>query len=260
MAHTGWWKRALFATTLTVATCGMLAAGGCSSSPETMDAGTDTGGQPDTTSGDAPADTKKDTTPPDNQAMCPTPTPLVNFMPPAYVPPKPAQSVCTQQQIQGFWDNCRNLGTATQQTCTTWSGANAACYGCVFSMQGDSSWGAMIYRNNISFVNTAGCLDLLGDKTCAKASEDLSACEAAACDKMCPVTDFFAADHGSTLADWQKCSSTVTMGGACQSFVDAVNMKCNVDAGSTATCFGQQGDTFQTLYFKLAPIFCTSGG
>jgi hypothetical protein len=239
----------------------MLAAGGCSSTPETMDSGADTGGQPDTTSGDAPADTKvKDTTPPDNQAMCPTPTPLMNFMPPAYVPPKPLQSVCTQQQIQGFWDNCRNLGTSTAQTCMTWSNANAACYGCVFSMQNDSTWGAMIYRNNISFVNTAGCLDLLGDKTCAKASEDLTACEAAACDKMCPVTDFFAADHASTLADWQKCSSTVTMGGDCTSFVNAVNMKCNADAGSTATCFGQQGDTFQTLYFKLAPIFCTSGG
>lgn len=254
-------KKAVFATTMSVATSVVLAAGGCSGGSETMDSGTVDTGVSDTGSGsDVAMDGKqKDTAPPDNQAMCPTPTPLGMFNPPMYVPPKPAQSVCTMQQVQAFWDNCRNTNMATQQLCNTWASNNMACNACLFSMQGDTSWGAMIYRNNISFVNTAGCLELLGDKTCAQADEALAACEAAACDKMCPVTDFFAPDHASTLADWQKCSQTVSMGGDCQKFVDAVNSKCSTDAGSVF-CFGQQGDNFQTLFFKLAPVFCTSGG
>jgi hypothetical protein len=73
----------------------------------------------------------------------------------------------------------------------------------------------------------------------------------------CPVSDFFAADHMSTLQDWQKCSQTADAT-VCKNFVAAAQNTCQVDASSVSTCLNFMD--FQTGYFLIAPMFCSSGG
>lgn len=237
----------------------VLTAQGCSSGGAVADAGLDTGGS-DTGGGgmDAAMDTKKDSPGMmDVGPMCPTPVSLMNFTPPAYTPPRAVTSACLPAGITGYWDNCRGP-QATAQACTTWKAANTACGACIESQRADSSWGPLIMANGITFVNIAGCLAIRGDMNCAKLDEDAAACTAAACDSPCPVTDFFAPDHQSTLADWQKCSQTAAAG-ACMSFESKFAMQCTPDSGNAAAaCFNFQD--FHSGYLLVAPMFCSGGG
>jgi hypothetical protein len=265
-------KKGMFFSCFALLTGGAIAAGGCSSTP----AGNDGGGLPDGnmmsdgTVMDTGVDGKKPDTGVDSgPPMCPTPVMLMNFMPPAFVNPNPIQNVCSQTDIQGFWDNCRGP-QATQNTCNTWKGGHGTCYSCLFTQRSDQTWGALVYGNNITFLNTSGCLALFGDPNCAKAEQALGFCSYAACDPRCMVTDFFAPDHGSTLQDWQACDcspnggmctpgSANGQGGPCSSFVTAVNNACPVDAGNAESiCFNFQ--SFQDGYFLYAPLFCGGGG
>lgn len=260
----GWQRKAGFATSIVVLAGGFLASGGCSSSSPANDGG----GLPDgnVTMDGTVVDTgvdsgKKDTgTGGDSmQTMCPTPKSLKGWMPPAFVPPHAAQNVCTQNQIQSFWDACRGP-QATMNTCSTFTNANMACSSCLLTKSTDSSWGPLVSDGGITFINTAGCIALMNDMSCAKADEALLACYEAACDTSCPVSDFFAPDHSQTLDDWRKCQN-VAIAGDCQSYGVTRQNACVEDAGTAAAfCDLQQGQTFQDGYFKLAPMFCSGGG
>lgn len=237
-------------------------AGGCSggTTTPTDGGGGDTGGG----GGDAAGDTgKPDTGKPDSGKMdtgasqCPTPMMLGTYTPPAFVSPSAVQNVCNSTQVQQFWDNCR-APQATSSTCMTWKNANTSCYGCLLTQKTDSTWGPLVMDNGITFINTSGCLALLGATTCAHDDQALGMCEEAACDPVCMVTDFFDPNHQSTLQQWQACSMAATMGD-CMSFVTQVNNNCPVDAGTAAaTCFNFQ--SFQDAYFLYAPMFCSGGG
>jgi len=275
-------KKALFATGL-VFSCGfLLAAQGCSSGKNAGDEGgaclannmcngmltcvagvcvntsADASMMDNTTGMDSPMDVKKDNNPGMDvmMNMCPTPAKLMNFMPPAYAPPRAPQNGCMQADIQGYWDNCRG-NNATAGMCTTWKSGHMSCASCIESKRTDSSWGPLILDNGITFVNISGCIDLNGDPACGKADENVSWCDAAACNMVCPVSDFFAPDHKATLMDWQKCSQLAEMGD-CASFVTTFQNTCKADAGAWQACTGFMD--FQSGYFLIAPKFCSGGG
>ncbi len=251
-------KKKWIAAGITVSLGSVLAAQGCSSTPAGVDAGPDTGtdtGSP----ADAAADRKDSSMMEAAGPMCPTPVNLVNFMPPAYTPPRVPTSVCLPAGITGYWDNCRGP-QATQPLCTTWTASNMACGACIVSQRTDSAWGPLIMANGITFVNIAGCLALQGDMNCAKLDEDAAACTAASCDSRCPVTDFFATDHVSTLMEWQKCQQTAAAG-SCATFETKFAGQCRADAGNGSAYAKCTNFTdFHTGYLLVAPMFCSGGG
>jgi hypothetical protein len=255
-------KKVLTGSSVFVVCGGFLAAGGCSSNSTPADGGlpdssmmmTDTG-----TGSDAAMDSKKDTTPPDNQPMCPTPIMLSNFMAPTFVMPSAVQNVCSlgnNGDIQGYWDNCR-APQATMQGCATWKGAHSACAACIESKRSDGTWGPLVVGNGITFLNVSGCLQLNNEVQCAKDYQALEFCSFAACDSRCPVSDFFQPDHSQTLMDWQTCDTQATMG-TCMSFATPVNTSCANDKKCTPA--GLNLMSFQDGYFIYGPMFCSGGG
>jgi hypothetical protein len=249
-------KKLLVVAASTTSVTFVALAGGCSSDGgSTADASNDTNVDG---SMDAVVDTKppKDTAPPDNQPMCPTPGDVSKFTPPARVPPKPTTDSCSPTQVQGYWDACRGP-QATAMGCTTWKAANTTCTGCIESQRADTTWSALVMSNGITFLDVSGCIALLGDTTCAKAYQDAQLCEATACDVLCPVTDFFDPDHANTLASWQKCSQSAATT-VCASYEQKVASMCAKDAG-TAAGICLSFTSFQTGYFQYIPIFCSTG-
>lgn len=238
-------------------------AAGCSSTPAAMDAstGTDSGTTSDTSASDTAMDTKfKDMNTPDNQPMCPTPEMLSSFMPPMFVNPAAVQNVCTtgnQGQIQGYWDNCR-APQATMQGCQTWKSNNATCVACLETKRADNTWGPLVVGNGITFLNVSGCLQLQAETQCANDYQALEFCSFAACDKRCPVTDFFQPDHAQTLMDWDTCSQTAEMSGSCSMLATKVNQSCASDKKCTPA--GLNLMSFQDGYFIYGPMFCSGGG
>jgi hypothetical protein len=121
-----------------------------------------------------------------------------------------------------------------------------------------TGWGPLVLGNGITFLNISGCEALQNDMTCAKNYQALGFCTYAACDKRCPVTEFFEPDHGMTLQEWQTCSQTAGAG-TCGMFSTKVNQTCTIDAGTaSATCFNFM--SFQEGYFLYAQMFCSGGG
>jgi len=201
---------------------------------------------------DAQPDVKLDAPKNDSGLLCPTPANVMNFMPPAFVPPNAPKNVCLQAQTQGYWDNCRDPGTATIQKCTAWGMANMSCATCIESSRNDPSWGPLVIGNGVLHLNVAGCVALRGDLPCARAIEKLDACNQAACDMQCPVVDT------QSFMDWQKCVATATATG-CKSYDDDVKMTCVADTGTAYTICRNYND-FKTGYFLYGPMFCGSGG
>lgn len=232
-------------------------AGGCSSGGGAADASDDVAlGEAGM---DAVVDTKppKDTAPPDNQPMCPTPGDVSKYTPGPLVQPRPASDACSPAQVQGYFDQCRNL-QSTQMACDAWKAQNATCTSCIESKKSDMTHGALVLAGGITFLDVAGCLALLGDMPCAKAYQDAQECEATACDALCPVTDFFAPDHATTLGDWQKCSQAAATT-VCASYETKVAQACVKDAGTAAgVCLSFTN--FQNGYALYAKTFCSAGG
>lgn len=182
------------------------------------------------------------------RAACPTPGSVSGFVPPAYKSPLMENS-CDSTQISDYYTSC--LGTnATQQACTTWTQANAACGSCLSTARNAAQWGALIEGNGIVSLNIGGCADIQGNLGCAKAYEIADACLSLACDAVCPVTD------QASFTLYQQCITSASSGG-CASYTQSRNAACDADTGTLGLCFGLQ--TFQQGYAQLAPMFCSTG-
>ncbi len=238
----------------------VLIAGGCSGQTTTPDGGNPDGNvMGDTSVADTGADTKKDINAPDNQPMCPTPTKVTNFMPPAFHTPNAVVNVCTTGnggQIQTYWDSCR-APQATPATCMTWKGANPTCLACLETQRTDMTWGPLVLGNGITFINISGCLELKGAAQCARDYQAVQFCDYAACDPLCKVTDFFASDHTQTLTEWNTCTTTANAGD-CASFATKAN--CASMGAAGAICENPNIMSFQDFYLLYAPMFCSGGG
>ena len=182
-------------------------------------------------------------------AVCPTPASVSGYVPGAYVPPK-VENSCSTQQIQDYWTNCRSM-SATAMTCSTWSTMNAMCGSCLETKKADPKWGALILGTGIISLNVAGCADIQGSLTCAKAYEAYTGCIAVACEQVCPVTD------QASFTAYNMCVQTATTGG-CSSYNATVTAQCKTDASANLQqCFSFM--TFQGGYDTFAPMFCSNG-
>src|SRR5262249_5427460 len=123
----------------------------------------------------------------DSGSGCPTPAAVSLYVPPAFVSPNNPSNACTQNQIQGFWDNCFDPITSSAQKCSTWFNANMNCLNCLMSDKSDSTWGPTVVSNSVVSLNVSGCVALQGDLTCAKKIQKLDGCTSEACDMQCPV-------------------------------------------------------------------------
>jgi len=184
--------------------------------------------------------------------MCPTPADVSSYMPPPFVPPIPFQNVCSQTDIQGFYDNCLSMMADTTK-CNTWVQANMKCANCIDTADTDPAWGALIEKTGIVQLDVAGCVEGKGDHPCAAAIEALDACDDAACAMQCPVTD-----DPMTFTLYQSCVKAADIGG-CKTYASSVASQCQNDASAAyAAC--SAWSTFDDGYFLLAPIFCSGGG
>jgi len=183
--------------------------------------------------------------------MCPAPADVSGFVPPPYVPASPPQMKCTSTALQGYYDNC--LGqTATQTKCTAFRGANMDCTKCIESAKTDASWGPIIFGSGLVTCNFAGCLELMGDKTCAIAYEKLTRCQDLGCDQ-CPVIDV------QSYGEYQKCVAEVTAGG-CKPYNDDFWMQCTKDASAPARACSYQSVSLQECYDHYSVLWCGGGG
>jgi hypothetical protein len=198
------------------------------------------------------------------QGACPTPASVQNFQPPPYVPPLSPGGIfdrrhCSFQDISNFFTSCLDVN-ATPMTCQT-NTVDSWCRECLDPPQSSTGWGPLIERpgtwsafmkgKGIVSLNIAGCAHLMGHLDCAKAYEAASACDSAACDQVCPVTD------EQSFMDWQKCVQTAEAND-CKAYASARDSECSGD-GSVPwplPCFDFM--TFQAGYERIAPMFCPS--
>jgi hypothetical protein len=179
------------------------------------------------------------------------------FTPPPFTPPVGAhQNVCSQTFIDSFYTDCLSPN-ATQQSCAPW-GVNAdqahkACEQCLITRSTASQWGALIEFKGLVDFNVAGCVLLLdpSNKVCAVSIAQNVACEHAACDSVCPVTD------NASYQVWQQCEQAAeAIGPPCGCIQYAKPASCiDKEAQGPAKACLPQSD-FKSTYDSIAPIFC----
>jgi hypothetical protein len=242
---------------------------GCSSSTDNgtpaADAGgtPDTGTKPDTGTGDAKADTAPD----GNDLVC-APKSVTNFMPPAFSPVHQQAGACTTQNIADFDTNCLATGH-TKAMCDAFKMANATCAGCLEGKTTDSMWGASVFHASsapgstlgVIQVNIGGCFEVLGGSAgvdCSKKLQAADACENAACDSVCQITD------DASFQLYQACINQAAQGDCMTQAAAASTCEQTLGmAAGTSACVN--GSDFQTLFDAVAPIICgtptaTDGG
>jgi hypothetical protein len=201
---------------------------------------------------DASADhAHPDTTPPDTDASMCAPVDISTFTPPAYVSAKKVLGTCTVKQISDYDSMCN---TSPYTGCSAWQAvtANKACLGCLVSKDTDNPWGALVEHTmqGVSNDNVAGCIEIEGNLTCAKAYEALSACEDAACPpSVCPVTD------QTTFTAYEACAKSADSG-ACKTYASAVQACQGVDDGGPISTICQGGTDFHSIFLAISPVFC----
>jgi hypothetical protein len=206
----------------------------------------DSGNNQDTGSGD------------DGGGGCPTPADLSGFTPPTHHHATALhQGVCTDAFVAAYYQDCLSANS-TQQTCAKW-GQNAdqahkACAQCLISGSSATKYGPLVLYKGVINANIAGCVELLDPQNglaCATAIQQSEACDHAACDSACPVTD------NASFQLWQQCVTAAEAAG-CKKYADATNCSgAEQDGGPAAACFpsGSNPD-FQAYYDILAKLFC----
>jgi hypothetical protein len=110
-----------------------------------------------------------------------------------WVPPHVNHKACTAAQVDGFYTSCIG-STGNSTTCAVYSGnpANKACYDCILSVRGDSTYGAIIVQpvaggGGFPIFNNAGCMAALDpcNLPCAEAVLALGQCEFDTCVPNC---------------------------------------------------------------------------
>jgi hypothetical protein len=115
---------------------------------------------------------------------------------PQWRPPRaPRPDACTEDQIQREYVACESV-TATSSSCAQFRNepSNATCIGCLFSVEDEPSYGAIIRVDKSWKSNTAGCIALVdGDNSasgCGARVQAASACNDAACSGCEPFTSY----------------------------------------------------------------------
>jgi hypothetical protein len=221
--------------------CGFLALliAACGESATAPDAATPDASMPDATAKDS---TANDTGTNDSASTC-QPEALDAFAP-KFVPPS-MLSVCTSNQIQGYYTACIDANHTTMQ-CNAFRSApaNASCIACLITPFGSSAYGAtMAWHNGDSLVsNVAGCVATIdGDESptsCAAKFQAWVSCQISAC---------MHCDPGHYL-ECQMPAAT----GACGAYEAAA--QCELD-GKYSPCHG----SFQANFLSFGAVFCGAG-
>jgi hypothetical protein len=170
------------------------------------------------------------------------PADMTDWTPPAYVPARVAQHVCSEAIIRQYVTDCLN-GT----DCAPFEagGEHAACAECLTATPvGESEYGPLILSGSLRETNFAGCIELLGEADCAVHLQARSACEREACLNNCPVTD------SQSLTLYQQCKQEAGTGVCATYRQEAV---CITDPAHSQAC---SGGTFEDGLAAIGSVFC----
>ncbi len=184
--------------------------------------------------------------PSDSSQTC-APGSIAGFAP-AWHPPRPKQSVCSNTQISDFYSNCMGP-TATTTTCQQFmqNTANASCSQCLtFSSPTDATYGPVITSAGIDHLNVPGCAFIAKSEPnasgCGGALQATSQCEDRACASNCPVTDEV------SFSSYVACEDQAA-NGVCTSYATSADAAC---AGLTEC----SGGTFAAAFGAVARVMC----
>jgi hypothetical protein len=174
-----------------------------------------------------------------------------------WVPPAAVQSVCTTTMIDDIYNDCLSAATGSAAKCTSISTTDSACFDCIFTPEGASSYGPVIEttNNGLDVLNQAGCIEILEpcNMGCAEAWMGLFQCESAACEPNCPSVTTYAQD-----VDFQTCFDDVETCNprGCDGFAtEASNCGGLLTTTHPAhTCLA--GSTFEKNFKAVVPVFC----
>ncbi len=170
------------------------------------------------------------------------PADMSGWVPPAYVPARAAETVCTEAAIRQYVVDCLN-GT----DCSPFEsgGEYAACGECLTATPvGEAEYGPLVLSGSLRETNVAGCIELLGEGDCAVHMQAKSTCEREACLDNCPVTDT------QSLTLYQQCKQEASSG-VCDSYrQEAV---CISDPAHSQAC---SGGTFEDGLVAVGTVFC----
>ena len=169
-----------------------------------------------------------------------------NWAPQWRPPLAPRPDACTPGQIDREYAACEGP-LATQATCASFRNdpSNGVCLSCLFSDEGDASYGPVIRSAGVWRSNTSGCIALVdGDASargCGARVQASSACYDAACNGCAPVEAFI------------DCRRTAAETSCRPYYLDAV---C-VLRPEYASC--TEYATNQEYFVSAARLFCASG-
>lgn len=108
----------------------LVSMAGCSSNPSGNDGGTEAGMDDTGVKDTGVKDTgKQDTGAQDAGPMCPTPSDVSSFMPPAYKGPTPPQNACSDSDVMTYFTDCVDMYDQTK--CNAFIMAHMACSTCL---------------------------------------------------------------------------------------------------------------------------------
>ena len=171
---------------------------------------------------------------------------LAGFVPPAYVPARAQQDVCTVQLIHRYCTDCL-FGS----DCPVFEpgGADEDCGACLAdSVIGDAQYGPLVNDGKILGTNLSGCVELLGDADCAQELQARASCEQRACADCRPATDL-----ASGTAYWD-CMTQARVG-ECQYLTPAADC---ITSPYVDPC-GSNASTVEEAVVLVGTVFCGGG-
>lgn len=188
----------------------------------------------------------------DGGPMCPAPADVTSYTPKFHAP-NPSASKCSDGDVTTYWTDC--VDQYDQTKCDASGKANAACAACMETLDpSDASWGAIVDRGPYVYLNLAGCVQLMGDATCAQAIQAADLCEDAACLDQCWNGTGMSQSDADAV---DQCYAAVEKAG-CKKYFDDITTKCKDDAG---TAYGICNVQFaQAGFNQYAKLFCQGGG
>ena len=173
------------------------------------------------------------------------------FVPGGYVPAHAPQDACDPDDIEGIYESC--LGpNRSPDGCAAVQASKAACFSCLVTPSGGTSYGSVIEYTGFVEPNVAGCVELVsqGGMSCAKSLQALAGCQLQACEANCPVTD------ASSLAAFEGCSAQAEAGG-CEAYAQAAScFWSQADAGPLSVC---SATDFHAFFVNASALFCSAG-
>lgn len=176
------------------------------------------------------------------------------WVPSAYVHAKAHQNKCTPREMTDYY------------ACYKWGGSGCIddsshdeCNACMEAPHGSQPPPALISHPSVVELNTAGCLELLGDDTkCPGKWDAMTECMAVACDPVCPRSG----DGGPSFTSEEllDCRAAATAaGGPCEKYVEPAYGCANAQLSNLKLqrCFA---GTFSDRIISHGREFCGTAG